>query len=314
MNLLKKIIYLFTFGAMISACNNNTQYSGSVSYQIKFTTDDIGIVRSTQADDTVYTQFGDYITSLTPTIFQSRIWTVGYIDKVLVPTTNEANMLQYINQNQMVLPYSDTSRFVDFSANATISFSPVVFGDVRNETNFFAAPQIDFKYFYFIPYYFYQEVTIPAAYSGVSIDMFNVPFDMNPAVIEGNVLKAKNHQMIKQVFPNAQINSYIIYTFGNVDSTFVVNPNGESIPLGNDNPICTDPQNSLIIHSNLYEHTLVNSPQNGEEVVMSGTLSFYTNNLIQVYAGGDNVPYTSDDVFVYAPRFWERLTTRLVTE
>jgi hypothetical protein len=28
------------------------------------------------------------------------------------------------------------------------------------------------------------------------------------------------------------------------------------------------------------------------------------NPMIQVYAGLDNIPYTSDDVFVYAPQFW----------
>src|SRR5688572_3049765 len=115
---MKKIIYFLPLLILFTAC----EPKGSVSYKIKFTTEDIGIVRSTQADDTMYTQFGDYITSLTPSTFTSRIWTVGYIDKVMVWGTNEANMLQYIDQNQMALPYSDTSRVVDFSSNATVSF------------------------------------------------------------------------------------------------------------------------------------------------------------------------------------------------
>jgi len=34
-------------------------------------------------------------------------------------------------------------------------------------------------------------------------------------------------------------------------------------------------------------------------------------NLIQVYAGADEVAYTNDDVFVYAPSFWERLNVKL---
>lgn len=306
---MKKLFYLLPIFVLLSSCEKG----GSVSYKIKFTTEDIGIVRSTQADDTVYTQFGNYMTSLTPTLFTSRIWTVGYIDKVIVFGTNEANMLQYIDQNQMALPYNDTSRFVDFSSNATISFNPVTFGNMTNTTNFFAEPEIDFKYFYFIPYYLYQEVQLPAGYNGVTLDMFSVPGDPNPVVIAGNVLKAKNHQMMKQILPNAQTNSYTLFIFGNCDSTYVVNPNGELIGTGTDNPV-NEPQSSLIIRSNLYERTLVTSPQNGEQIVMSGTLSFYTNNLIQVYAGTDNIPYTSDDIFVYAPRFWERLTTRLVVE
>lgn len=312
---MKRLIYLIFIGTLFYACKEPgpNQPSGSVDYKLKFTNDDIGIVREAQAGDTLYTQFGNYITSLTPTIFQSRIWTVGYIDTVIVFGSNVANMLQYIDQNQAVLPYSDTSRVVDFSNDSTISFNPVVFGSVSNETNSFVEPQVDFKYFYFIPYYFYQEVQLPPAYNGVSIDMFSLPLDPNPAVIQGNVLKAKNYQMMRQVLPNAIINNYIMYIFGNCDSTYVVNANGETIPTNTDNPVGQD-QNNLIIRSNLYENMIFNSPQNGETRLMNGTLSFYTTNLIQVYAGADNIPYNSDDIFVYAPRFWERLTTRLTTE
>jgi len=30
-------------------------------------------------------------------------------------------------------------------------------------------------------------------------------------------------------------------------------------------------------------------------------------NIIHVYAGADNIPYTSDDVIVFEPKFWERI-------
>lgn len=311
----KRIYLLLVIPILLFACKPEgpNQPSGSVNYKIKFTTEDLGIVRQTQADDTVYTQFGNYITSLTPTILLSRIWTVGYIDTVIDFSSNVANMLQYINQNQATLPYSDTSRIVNFSNDSTVSFNPVVFGSVSNETGSFVQPQVDFKYFYFIPYYFYQEVELPAAYNGVTIDMFSVPLDPNPVVIQGNILKAKNYQMTKPIFPNGVINNYIMYIFGNCDSTYVVNPNGELVLTGANNPVGQD-QNNLIVRSNLYDNMIFNTPQNGETRLMNGTLSFYTTNLIQVYAGADNIPYNSDDVFVYAPRFWERVTTRLVTE
>jgi hypothetical protein len=29
------------------------------------------------------------------------------------------------------------------------------------------------------------------------------------------------------------------------------------------------------------------------------------------YAGNDNIPYTFDDWFTYAPNFWERINVRL---
>ena len=30
-------------------------------------------------------------------------------------------------------------------------------------------------------------------------------------------------------------------------------------------------------------------------------------NIIQIYAGADNIPYTSDDIIVMEPKFWERI-------
>jgi hypothetical protein len=41
-------------------------------------------------------------------------------------------------------------------------------------------------------------------------------------------------------------------------------------------------------------------------------MTYCINNLIQIYAGQDNIPYTSDDIFVYAPNFWERLSVSLI--
>lgn len=44
---------------------------------------------------------------------------------------------------------------------------------------------------------------------------------------------------------------------------------------------------------------------------MFSTISFDTQNLIQIYAGIDNIPYSSDDIFVYAPNYWERVIVKL---
>jgi hypothetical protein len=40
-------------------------------------------------------------------------------------------------------------------------------------------------------------------------------------------------------------------------------------------------------------------------------MSFNTTDLIHIYAGADNIPYTADDIFVYAPYFWERISVIL---
>lgn len=46
-------------------------------------------------------------------------------------------------------------------------------------------------------------------------------------------------------------------------------------------------------------------------IEMYSTISFITDDLIQVYAGNNCVAYTGDDVFVYPPRYWERVVARL---
>jgi hypothetical protein len=313
---MKKLIFLFLLLAFVS-CKKDKP--GSVTYNMKFTTGQIGGGKSNhksnkQNADTLYTQFGDYITSLTPPVFTSRVWTIGYIDRVLNPSDNSANMLQFIDQNGSALPFEDPSRLVDFSGNVTRSFQPLLFGDMNGDYNIFTAEEINFTYFYFMPFYFYQEFTLPSQYGGIVPDMFPLSMDPHPAVLDGSTLKVQHYQMMKKIFPNANTNFVVYYIFGNCDSTYVVNPNSELVGLNSDCPINNDMKSDLIIRSNQYTNMIFTSPYDGNDVVMNGTISIDTHNLIQIYAGVDNIPYTQDDIFVYAPRYWERFNASLEVE
>jgi hypothetical protein len=128
--------------------------------------------------------------------------------------------------------------------------------------------------------------------------------------ISNNVLKVNHNEMLQKIFPTANISNNIYFIFGNTDSTFIVNKNGEKVELSSNCPIAT-PGNSLVVRSNKYTNMNFTSPSIDENKVMSGIVSFDTNNLIQVYAGSDNIPYTKDDIFVYAPKFWERIYSKL---
>jgi len=66
-----------------------------------------------------------------------------------------------------------------------------------------------------------------------------------------------------------------------------------------------------MIRSNHFTPVTVKMPLDGGTIEMYSTISFDTENLIQVYAGRDNFPYTVDDIFVYAPNYWERLNVKL---
>ena len=115
---MKKLISLLIISLIFFSCKKNT---GTVLYKINFIDHEISSRKGFAIDkkslsSDKYTQFGDYITSITPQKFTAQIWTVGYIDKVLDRSNNNANMLQYIEQNGEKLSRNDPSRSIDFSA------------------------------------------------------------------------------------------------------------------------------------------------------------------------------------------------------
>jgi len=307
---MKKIFSFLLLILVMPSCEKGT---GTVVYKMKFTTEKI-IIGSKSGPENIYTKFGDYITSLTPTKFTANVWSLGYQDIVYVPGTNQANSLEYLNQEYnceaCLKPENHPDRYIDFSGNTVINVSPGFGGRINKERTAFLDEQVDFNYFYFIPYYLYQEVELPDQYTGVKIDMFQ-PNWLDSPVIENNVLKVKHKQMLQKMYPGSHINDRIHFIFGNCDSTFIVNPGGEAVPLSENNPTLNISESNLIIRSNKYKNAIYKTPLSGETLVMNGVLSFNTNGLIQVYAGADNIKYTSDDIFVYAPRFWERLSSTL---
>lgn len=302
---MKKLSYLLIISLIFISCKKHT---GTVLYKINFIDHEIStgkelVIEKRGLTFDRYNQFGDYITSITPKKFTARIWTIGYIDKVMDRSNNNANMLQYIEQNADKLSREDPSRLIDFSDNNIVNFDPVIYGRVNNDRQFEDA-HIDFKYFYFIPDRLYQELQLPSGYQNITLDMF-------PSIsITDNILKINQYEILRKLFPNAATNGNLYLIFGNTDSTFVVNPQGENVGISDNCPIA-EPGHDLTIRSHKYFNMIFNQPVEGETAVMNGILSFNTQDLIQVYAGVDNVPYTRDDVFVYAPRFWERISSRL---
>jgi len=304
---MKTLFYIVVIIMVLSSCNKEL---GTVHYNIRFTTEDITLqdnsLKSTKlADDDLHHNFGDYITSITPTKFIAKIWTIGYCDRVEVPNTNEAQNIQFIDGSPEHVPDNSPLRIIDFSGNVTVNFeNPVMFGNLKD--GILAGKNINFIYFYFLPFYLYQEIPLPEEYKNVTININN----RTDVSVENNILKTNHCFLMKPLFPNQLPNFEVYFYFGNTDSTFVVNPNQEEVPLSENNPIMYPSTHTLIIRSHKYVSTTYSAPDEGETITLSGVVSFNTTNLIQVYAGADNIPYTSDDVFVYAPKFWERISSR----
>lgn len=249
-----------------------------------------------------YTQFGDYITSITPTIFIGKFLGMRLANWDQDSTTYNYQVILIDGNTDVTSPV----RLADFSNNASVDLDVDMQGLTKGE----------FNLFYFTPMFFYQELELPAQYDTVSnLDHINYPsseIDLNSDAVggvrSGRYIKGNNGTFINPIYnlsgtDFSQIPQF--YVFGSTDSTYTFF--GDGTP-GINNP---GAENCRIIRSKAFNTIVIEEPENGGTTTINGTLSFYTDNLIQIYAGEDNIPYTRDDIFVYAPNFWERLSVSM---
>jgi hypothetical protein len=323
---MKKIFYLILIIFLFAGCDKNEDKndngSGKLEFNMmynctgqkkSFNNKDLFIKAKS---DTLYTQFGDYITSITPAVF------IGKFDDMRLLSWDEGIAscigLPIINCNNYDL--ASPSRLAYFSNNATVDFIPEVANLPTNN-------DIEFNLFSFSPFYYYQEFELPAQYDSIADEVMSLNYFCSSGSGEmsfdnhfiggeriGRTIKGSSHPLMAPIFDSTWTGlnwdfSKIPhnYIFGSTDSSYIYYADGQ---LSINNPMA---QGGYIIRSNAYNTiTLLDIPY-GETVTVSGTMSFNINNLIQIYAGDDNIPYTIDDIFVYAPHFWERLSVSIIT-
>lgn len=264
-----------------------------------------------------YTQFGDYITSVTPSKFL-----IKFLDIRLCSTwENQMNNLAIIDNNKFA--WTSTDRIADFSNNGTVNIN--IDGNISKD--------VEMIYMVSIPMFYYQEFELPAQYANFTIDQAGTnnltylfsggPNKDYPAanagiggVKEGLIVKCSNNALTAPIFDSTWLDKNgfqgfpeIPHTtvFGNADSTFIFPSNGSA---SKDDPLGTGGD---LIRSNKFNSIKLRAITDGETKTITGKMTFYSADLIQIYAGKDNIPYTSDDIFVYAPRFWERLSVSLTS-
>jgi hypothetical protein len=240
--------------------------------------------------DTYYTQFGDYITSITPYQYSAKFNFLFYQSQKYV-----VNLVGNNWENTNMVPYLD----VDFSNNQEVTVLPaLMISDSDNQFNWIGCQDyedsnVTFTYFSFIAYYFYQEIELPVEYSNIEFDQLNRVRDdnyFNPEKI-GNILKTKSPPLFLPFSENTDLR----FNFG------VFNPDATPFILDD---------TSTVIHGSFSPVTL-SMPLEGETKVLYSTISFDSENLIQLYAGTDNIPYTKDDIIVYSPKYWERIKVKM---
>ena len=283
----------------LTACDK----AGEIRHKVKFTTETSDKEKSPTKGVETYSGLGSYITSITPSYFSSKLNILMYLDD-WNQQNGKTHMISYIDGHDND-PNADISLTVDFSGNQEVEVTPILYGtDIWNGV--FMQQEVLFKYLYLCTYHITQEFEVPAGYGSQNIIGQNGTYRTDPST--GKRLIKINHQpFLDPIFGSANRQPFG-YFFGNTDSTFIFNKSCSPVPPSENHP---NGGSSPMIRSNKITPFTLIRPEPGESIEMYSTISFDTDNLIQVYAGADNVPYTQDDVFVYAPNYWERLGVKL---
>ena len=264
-----------------------------------------------------YSQFGDYITSITPSSFIGKFlglhlfsWYEGNIEFSIDIITNSA-----------YLDIASPKRLADFSNNSTVNFTPE---DIVN----YYRKDIEMIYFVATSLFYYQEFKLPVQYGNIyhlsyldwgggGLRSFDGDFIGGERT--GCDYKGSNEPLMAPIFnPDwTADNGHFpempkTYVFGNTASTFLFySPgNGELTERTVNDP---GGHGGYIIRSEKFTPITLNEIPAGETRTINATMTFNTTDLIQIYKGKDSQEYTSDDIFVYAPNFWERMSVSIDT-
>lgn len=291
---------MFLIVLLIVSCKKDI---GTMIYKGKFTADKM-IVKQTNSD-TLYSIFGDYITSITPYHLSGFVSMFMFQD-IYTQTDPSSHMIAYVE---------NTNIEVDFSGNDEVEFIPTLHStDIMN--GLFEQKETDFRFISFCSNAYKHGFEIPIQYLDLiqnsSIDFLQgSQFDYTSS--PGKIKVLSTNVMLSYMAMHGNDNSKpygFNVIFGNTDSSYLYIYNGVNLPESERFPFW-DQSNIVNIRSSQYNTQKVIMPGDGETFTMYATLAFDTENLIQVYAGNDNLPYTKDDVFVYAPKFWDRIKIKL---
>jgi hypothetical protein len=283
--------------------------SGEMKYKVKYST--AKEISGKRGDtDSFHSGFGTFITSITPSHFSCKMSMLMFQDHL----GDDAHMISFVDghDNQ---PGYEIASYADFSGNKEVEINPILYSrDMRDGV--FEQKQVDFRFLTFSPIYFLHEFEIPIQYLNL-IKSSNTNHFLNGSEFSYDSVQNKIKVTAQRDFSygaihgsaNAMPTSFNL-VFGNTDSSYIYMYNGINLPEEKRFPFW-DRTGSVMIRSHKYSIIPIVMPDKGEVNTMYSTIAFYTNGLIHVYSGNDKTPYTADDVFVYAPRFWDRINVNL---
>jgi hypothetical protein len=304
--LLLSSILLFVF-----ACKKNP---GVMVYKAKYSTE-ASTNKTSNKTEAFHSDFGTYITSITPTHFSCKMSMLVFQDHYNYQDKS-CHMVSFVDghDNQ---PGYEIASYADFSGNAEVEVTPILYSTDMMD-GLFEQKEVNFRFLTFVPIYFDHTFTIPYQYLSIAQNSATNNF-LTSSTFQFNTSEKTITVCTKKEFSygaihgkkNAMPTSFRL-VFGNTATSYIYSYSGNNLSEEERFPFW-DQTGGVTIRSNKYSLTPIVMPDKGKSNTMYSTISFYTNDLIQVYAGDDNIAYTADDVFVYAPSFWERMNVNLKT-
>ena len=290
---------------------------GNLVHKIKYTSAKENNGKSNNSTDELhYTQFGDYITSVTPSSFSGAFGMIRFHG--ITPSDNHPVSMILIQSYSI----GDVG-LADFTNNAEITLTPTLSGPFVNinsdGTGGCFKEDAVLKFLQISIDNFKQVVELPVQYNGVNLSQFNGQYYhgnySSDSVKIGNILTVDMYPLIWKIDDTSQFYTHpLSFYFGMTDVTALYTT-GLNLPF----PSSLNQNQNLdmpipFVWSNKFTEWTLKSPSNKETITITSTIGFDNENLIQIYAGADNIPYTSDDIIVYAPNFWERIYINVTTE
>jgi len=247
-----------------------------------------------------YTQFGDFLGTISPDKVKAEFNSIRFIDR---KNTEEGmqTMLEIIGVNW---PSDDERRFADFTNGSEIEVVPEMFGNVGKD-GWFVDKNIKLKYLLILPKNFNLEFTVPDQLTDNLTTYSGVYFEKNENLIKCGIDFLLYH--IKNEGYNFEHGIGLKgFVFGETDTSYIVRQ--DNIPNGDVTELISQAQPHSVVRSSKYVSPILSPPAEGATKIITTTISFNSENIIQHYAGSDNKPYTWDDIFVFEPKFWERFS------
>lgn len=292
---MKNLTFLLLIFTLLLSCKKN-EY-GNVKQQIK----GINALEKRKKksiynkNDLKYSQFGDFIMTVTPDSFIGNIKNARYFDNSTVMAYGSIILFG----PEVNTGYEGVT--INFSNSSTIPVTPFLTGNMpvneNGESRGFFKEDVTFDLFY-IGLGIEMVISLPSKYTGITLDQFK---DSSAYYLQNGLEITTNQSALNKpidtlkLFNVEQLDIY----FGRTNTTYITVGNNPQQGFGN--------PYGASIRSTKFESWTLTPPAAGQTKTILSVLGFNSDNIIQIYAGTDNIPYTKDDIIVFEPKFWERI-------